>query len=56
MSLTALSCIIYMLMFICLSRENEKRERGDRDGVMAGLTEDEVLALGDENPRFMFAR
>ena len=56
MSLMAVSIVIYTSMSVYFSRENKKRERGERDAIMEGLTEDEVIALGDENPRFRFAR
>lgn len=56
MSLIILSCTIYGSMYFYFSGENKKRERGVRNEVMQGLTEEEVLALGDENPRFRFAK
>ncbi|KAK3680478.1 hypothetical protein LTR37_021213 [Vermiconidia calcicola] len=56
MALTALACVLYTLMSLYFARENRKRERGDRDWVMEGLTEEEILALGDENPRYRFAK
>lgn len=56
MSLLALSCVIYMAMFFWFTQENRKRENGHRDTIIEGRTEEEVLALGDENPRFRFAR
>lgn len=56
MSLVILSVVIYGLMFFYFTNENKRRERGDRDAAMGGLSEGEVLALGDENPRFRFAR
>lgn len=34
--------------------ENKKRERGERDAGIEGLKEDEILELGDENPRYRF--
>ena len=55
MSLLAVSCVIYTAMHVYFKYENKKRERGDRDGRIEGLTEDEILELGDENPRYRFA-
>jgi hypothetical protein len=34
--------------------ENKQRRLGKRDYKMEGKTEEEILAMGDENPRFMF--
>ena len=56
MSLVILSSVIYGLMFFYFTNENKRRERGDRDAIMEGLSEEEVLAMGDDNPRFRFAR
>jgi hypothetical protein len=56
MSLVILGCVIYGSMFFYFTGENRKRERGGRDAIMEGLDENEILALGDENPRFRFAR
>lgn len=54
MALVALGCVIYAYMHLHFGRENTKRERGLRDEKMRGLEEDEILALGDENPRYRF--
>jgi hypothetical protein len=56
MALVAVSCVVYTLMFFYFSRENKRRERGDYDHKIEGMSEDEIVALGDENPRFRFAR
>lgn len=55
MSLLAVACAIYTSMHFYFRWENRKRERGERDARIEGLTEEEVLALGDENPRYRFA-
>jgi hypothetical protein len=56
MALVALSIVIYTSMFFYFTMENRKRDRGERDGITEGLTQEEILALGDENPAFRFAR
>lgn len=58
MSLVAFGCLLYGALFLYYTRENRKREsRIGRGGVTAGdMTEDEVVALGDENPAFRYAR
>ena len=55
MSLVAWAVIVYGLMTLYFEQENRKRRRGDRDENTNGLTEEQVFALGDENPRFIFA-
>ncbi|OQN98809.1 hypothetical protein B0A48_15155 [Cryoendolithus antarcticus] len=48
--------LLYTAMYFYFARENKQRAAGKRDELMAGLSEDEVLALGDENPRFVFSK
>lgn len=55
MSLVALGAILYAAMWFYFKQENRRRANGKRDHLMEGKTEDEILALGDENPRFVFA-
>lgn len=55
MSLVAFGAILYAAMYFYFKYENRKRANGKRDHVMEGLSEEKILALGDENPRFVFA-
>ncbi|KAF2166219.1 hypothetical protein M409DRAFT_23411 [Zasmidium cellare ATCC 36951] len=55
MSMVALGAVLYGGMYFYFKLENKKRASGRRDHIMEGRSEDEVLALGDENPRFVFA-
>jgi hypothetical protein len=55
LSLVGFGCIIYASMYMYFRQENRKRARGDRDDIIKGLTEEECLALGERNPRFVFA-
>ena len=55
MALVALSCVLYGSMYFYFKSENRKRDRGERDAIMNGLSEEEIISLGDENPRFKFA-
>ncbi len=43
-----------VLMTILLRRENKKRRAGDRNHVIAGLSEKEIQKLGDMRPDFMY--
>lgn len=55
MGLVLLGGILYFIMWKYFEWENKARRYGKRDHIMQGLTEEEILALGDENPRFNFA-
>ena len=56
MAMVAMASMLYTLMFFYFTRENKKRERGVYDHKIEGMSEEDILALGDENPRFRFAR
>lgn len=47
--------ILYGVMSVYFTNANKKRERGDEDHKMAGLSEEEIEELGDRSPRFMYA-
>jgi hypothetical protein len=34
--------------------QNERREKGDEDHLIQGMSEDEVAELGDDSPRFRY--
>lgn len=55
LALVAFAAVTYMGMYAYFKAENSKRAKGERDSVKQGLTEEEVVALGDENPGFVFA-
>lgn len=45
------ACVAFLMVLV---RENKKREKGERDGVLTGLTEEERGNLGDGHPGFRF--
>jgi len=55
MSLVAFGSVLCGVMYFYFDRKNKRRSEGIRDAVMEGLNE-EILALGDENPRFVFPK
>lgn len=54
LSLVALGVMIFTFFHLYFSWENRQRRLGKRDHKMEGKTEKEILAMGDENPRFMY--
>jgi len=56
MSLVAFGSVLCGVMYFYFDRKNKRRSEGIRDAVMEGLNEEEILALGDENPRFVFPK
>lgn len=56
MSLVAFGSVLYCVMYFYFDQANKKRAEGRCDVVTQGLNEEEILALGDENPRFVFSK
>ena len=46
--------LIYGFMSFYFFQRNRKRRNGDEDGLIAGMSDDEIAEKGDENPRFVF--
>ncbi len=46
--------VLYGCMSLYFMRVNARRERGDEDGRVQGMSEDEVREMGDRSPRFRF--
>ncbi|OTA32004.1 hypothetical protein BTJ68_07361 [Hortaea werneckii EXF-2000] len=55
MSLVAFGCVIYALLYAYLKREIHKRDAGERDAAIEGLSDEEINALGDDSPRFQLS-
>lgn len=49
----ALAC--YAVMWFHLRGINARRERGEEEHVIVGMSSDEVAELGDDSPRFRYA-
>ncbi|KAI5287924.1 hypothetical protein KEM54_005613 [Ascosphaera aggregata] len=43
-----------IIQYVLLSRENEKRRRGDRNAEVDGLSQEEVMLRGDNRPDFLY--
>jgi len=56
MSMVAAGCILYASLYFYYTAENKKRAAGKRDHLVEGKSEEKIVAMGDESPRFMFAR
>ncbi|USW51938.1 Putative major facilitator superfamily, MFS transporter superfamily [Septoria linicola] len=54
LAMVALGVCIFTFFHLYFSWENKQRRLGKRDHKMEGKTEEEILAMGDENPRFMY--
>lgn len=46
--------VIFAFMSWYLSKQNDRRRRGQEDTRFANKTESEIMELGDESPRFVY--
>lgn len=54
LAMVGMANVIFAFMSWYLSRQNERRRRGDEDAKVANMSEDEIVELGDESPRFVY--
>lgn len=56
MALVAAAACTYLFVFFFLTWENKQRRDGKRDHRIEGKSEEEIDAMGDESPRYMYSR
>lgn len=56
MALVAVAACTYLCVFLFLTWENKQRASGKRDHLIGGKTEEEIEAMGDESPHYMYSR
>lgn len=54
MAMVAFAITCYAIMWYHLRRINTRRERGEEEHLIAGMTDEEVAELGDDSPRFRY--
>jgi hypothetical protein len=54
MAMVAMAGAIYAFMMVYFKRVNSERDRGKYDGKADGLGEEEILELGEHNPKYRY--
>lgn len=54
LAMVGIANVIFAFMTWYLSRQNDRRRRGDEDAKVANMSEDEIADLGDRSPRFVY--
>ena len=54
MGLVAMGTLIHGGMFVYYRRANARRAAGKEDYKMEGKSEEELTAMGDDSPRFIY--
>lgn len=55
LGLVGFAGVLYGVMWLCLRIINKRRQQGREDDRIEGMTEEEILELGDRNPRFRYS-
>ncbi|KAH7138146.1 major facilitator superfamily domain-containing protein [Dendryphion nanum] len=54
MGMVAWAILVYAVMWYYFASVNARRDRGEEDHLIEGLTDEEIAELGDESPRFRY--
>ena len=54
LSMVAMGTTIYALMWAWYRRENHRRDKGEMKDEHRGLSEDELIELGDDSPGYRY--
>lgn len=54
MAMVGFACICYVVMWVHLERVNKRREEGKEEGLISGMSEEDVAEMGDDSPRFRY--
>ncbi|KAL8837974.1 MAG: hypothetical protein Q9176_005322 [Flavoplaca citrina] len=54
LAMVGMANVIFAFMSWYLSRQNDRRKRGEEDAKFANMAEDEIAELGDKSPRFLY--
>jgi hypothetical protein len=54
MAMVGFACICYVILWFEFNRTNKKREKGEEEHLIAGMSDEEVAEMGDDSPRFRY--
>jgi hypothetical protein len=54
MAMVAFACTCYAVMWFHLGRINSRREKGEEEHLVEGMTDEDVAEMGDDSPRFRY--
>ncbi|KAH4221103.1 hypothetical protein HBI06_161990 [Parastagonospora nodorum] len=54
MAMVAFAIICYAVLWFALGRINTRREKGEEDHLIAGMSDEEIAEMGDDSPRFRY--
>jgi len=54
MAMVAFAIICYAVLWFTFAGINKRRDNGEEEHLIAGMSDEEVAELGDESPRFRY--
>ena len=54
MAMVAFAITCYAVLWFAFRRINTRRENGEEEHLISGMTEEDIAELGDDSPRFKF--
>ena len=54
MAMVAFAIACYAVLWFTLRNINTRREKGEEEHLIAGMSDEEVAELGDDSPRFRY--
>ncbi len=54
MGLIAMSAVIFIILWAWFRQQNKRREQGELDLIIEGMSEGEIEELGEHNPRYRY--
>jgi cbb3-type cytochrome oxidase subunit 3 len=54
MAMVGFAIVCYAVLWFALDRINKRREKGEEEHLITGMSDEEVAELGDESPRFRY--
>jgi hypothetical protein len=52
--MVAMTVVIFSVMWVWFRTKNKRRDNGEDDHTVTGMTEEEILELGEHNPSFRY--
>lgn len=54
MAMVAFAISCYIVLWFALSRINNRRDKGEEEHLIAGMSDEDIAELGDDSPRFRY--
>lgn len=56
MAMVAFAIVCFGILWFHLSKVNARREKGEEEHLIAGMSDEEIAEMGDDSPRFRYTK